>query len=317
MRTDQAYIRRLKAAALVSAALHGVALAGAMTMLPNRMGPGPAPEPEPLVLNLMEEDERMIRQVVASITPADAPPEDARLIARENTMAADQQLRDGEQPGPAAEVEARVETLARTAAEPQPVAPPPAPPPEQDAASLPEPRPTTEATPTPARPETPQVAAIPPAPEVEQSVRPPQVERMQMAQAKPVAETPRQDAPSKSRGALNNRVINKGFASYEAIQDEAAAYLEQVKARVEKEWREALLLRYSGVLPRSVNVDCEIAADGRLVSVTYAETPEDRLFGSICLDAIRRAGPFPPFNFEVPEIYRNQNLEIRWHFNFL
>ncbi|MFM1919210.1 MAG: TonB terminal [Candidatus Hydrogenedentota bacterium] len=286
-------------------------------MLPARLGPGPAPEPEPLVLNLREEDERMIRQVVEAVTPADTPPEDARLIARENTTAADQQLRDGAQDGPAAEIEARVETLARTANEPQSVTPTPTPQPMPKPEVEPVAPPTTTATPTPEKPDVPQVAAAPPALEPDQAKRPPQVERMQVAQAKPVVEAPRQEAPSKSRGALNNRVINKGFASYEAIQDEAAAYLEQVKARVEKEWREALLLRYSGVLPRSVNVDCEIAADGRLVSVTYAETPEDRLFGSICLDAIRRAGPFPPFNFEVPEIYRNQNLEIRWHFNFL
>lgn len=64
-------------------------------------------------------------------------------------------------------------------------------------------------------------------------------------------------------------------------------------------------------------IDCEINAEGELVSVNVVGTDNDKLYSALCRDAVQRAGPFGPFPFEVPDIYRGKNLEIRWTFSFL
>jgi hypothetical protein len=64
-------------------------------------------------------------------------------------------------------------------------------------------------------------------------------------------------------------------------------------------------------------VDCAISPSGEVVSVTIVDPGESVSFAPLCKEAIEEAGPFPPFPFEVPEAYRNRNLEIRWTFSFL
>ncbi len=136
----------------------------------------------------------------------------------------------------------------------------------------------------------------------------------QVAQAAPMPELPQ---PGHSRGRLDNAVRNEGFTNFDAIQDELAPYLREIRRQVERRWNEALLTRYSGTSPTVATVDCAIATDGTLVFVEIIGEPRDRVYASLCRDAIQRAAPFKPFPFEVPDIYRGQNLEIRWTFNFL
>jgi hypothetical protein len=40
-------------------------------------------------------------------------------------------------------------------------------------------------------------------------------------------------------------------------------------------------------------------------------------YAPLCREAIEKAAPFSAFPFKVPEIYRDENLEIRWTFSFL
>jgi hypothetical protein len=112
-------------------------------------------------------------------------------------------------------------------------------------------------------------------------------------------------------------VKQKGFAGHEALQDELAPYLREVRARVERRWNEALLTRYRGTNPTRAVVDCVIAPDGSLVAATIVDAGPDRLYAALCREAIERAAPFGAFPFQVPDIYRSSNLEIRWTFSFL
>jgi len=78
-----------------------------------------------------------------------------------------------------------------------------------------------------------------------------------------------------------------------------------------------LLTRYSGTSPTEVVIDCAIAPDGTLARVEIVGEPKDRVYAALCKDAVEKAGPFKPFPFTVPDMYRNRNLEIRWTFSFL
>ena len=181
---------------------------------------------------------------------------------------------------------------------------------------------------TPPLPEIPETASPSPSPasepdvtqepEPEIAVEQPETimlpDSFQMAQAMPVPENPQS---GNSRGRLDNAVRNEGFTNFDAIQDQLAPYLREIRRRVERRWNEALLTRYSGTSPTVAVVDCAIAPDGTLVQVNIIGEPRDRVYAALCMEAIQRAAPFSPFPFEVPDIYRGQNLEIRWTFNFL
>ncbi len=90
-----------------------------------------------------------------------------------------------------------------------------------------------------------------------------------------------------------------------------------VKKQVELKWNEMIHTRYSGTSPVKAVIDCAISPSGQLVSVTVVGTHNDHIYSLLCKDAVQRAGPFGPFPFVVPDIYRGKNLEIRWTFSFL
>lgn len=342
MSEERQYLRRIQFAVAISVFAHAALFLAGMSWKPATPGDGPVPDF--VVLDLDPDLSSAAKQLVETVTPSDTPPEQADYIARANTQAADAMLREGAQQGPINEIESREERLGASGAAPLavPATPPlaapqtampapaeqaPAPSDTAEAAEAPMPKPAPESEPSaePA-PKRERMAAVQetmrerkpePAPERPREMpAPAEAAHGPMAQARPAAIAPPAPA-SPPRGRLNNGVMTKGFTSYSAIEDEIAPYLEQVKKRVELRWREALLLQYSGSQPRDVEVDCEIARDGKLVSVKLAEPSEDRIYGQLCLDAIRKAAPFEKFPFEVPDIYRNQNLEIRWHFSFL
>ncbi len=123
--------------------------------------------------------------------------------------------------------------------------------------------------------------------------------------------------PRESKGRLRDQVQNKGFVAFEAMQHEIAPYLQEVRRRVELRWNEMLLTRYSGTQPAEAEIDCAIAPDGTLAYVRVVGKPEDRVYAALCAAALRRAAPFGAFPFEVPAMYRDRNLEIRWTFSFL
>lgn len=145
-------------------------------------------------------------------------------------------------------------------------------------------------------------------------------EPIQMAQA-PMPIEPMPEAPpvplGRTTGRVDGGVKSYGFTGFEARKSEIAPYLAEIRKRVGKRWRSNIQMKYSGSMPTKAVVDCEIGADGKVVRAEIVEAGTSPTFGPLCKDAIEGAGPFPPFPFEVPDIYRNRNLEIRWTFSFM
>ena len=127
-----------------------------------------------------------------------------------------------------------------------------------------------------------------------------------------VASEPRSAESRDDKGAKT-----KGFISFEAKQHEFAAYLNQIRSSVEPRWRMMYQTRYSGVSPTKAVLRCEISPQGRLTAVDIVEAGDSPSFAPLCREAIQKAAPFPPFPFDVPKVYRNKNLEIRWTFSFM
>jgi hypothetical protein len=109
----------------------------------------------------------------------------------------------------------------------------------------------------------------------------------------------------------------KGFIGFEALEHELGPYLKEVRDRVERNWRAALEMRFSGASRTQAVLDCAISPQGKLVRVKIVEPGDSPTFAVLCKQAIEKAAPFSPFPFDVPAIYRSQNLEIRWTFSYL
>jgi len=240
-------------------------------------------------------------------------------------------------PQPATEP-AQKSPLAEAAAEPAP----------------PEPAPPAEETPSGPAPETPEPGVVvadqpapePPAPNAKPAVQEPkaaaapkqqaepteprseaeQPERFQVAAAPPQAPQPPAAPPAQripvqelraSKGREGGGATNSGFTSFEANKHELGAYMLKVRNAVEREWRTALHLRYSGVSRTEATIKCSIRPDGTLEFVSIVDAGASLTYAVLCREAIEKAGPFEPFPFDVPEIYRNENLEINWRFSYL
>ncbi len=91
----------------------------------------------------------------------------------------------------------------------------------------------------------------------------------------------------------------------------------KVRNRVEREWRAALQLRYSGVSRTYAIIECSIRPDGTLEYAKIIEPGSSLTYAVLCRQAIEQAGPFGPFPFDVPEIYRSENLRITWKFSYM
>ena len=120
-----------------------------------------------------------------------------------------------------------------------------------------------------------------------------------------------------TRGRISGGVKATGLASFEAHRHALGAYMLEVRRRVDRAWRSALMLKYSGSTPADALLDCAIDPGGELVFAIVIDPGDSATFALLCKEALERAGPFPPFPFEVPAIFRSKNLEIRWHFTFM
>lgn len=143
----------------------------------------------------------------------------------------------------------------------------------------------------------------------------PQQEPLKTAQAKkPTEPAPN---PGVTVARADGGAKAKGFIGFEAKQHEFAPYMNIIREGVERRWRAAMQLKYSGATTEKAVMDCEISPDGKVVRVEIINAGESSTYAALCKEAIERAGPFPPFPFDVPPVYRNRNLEIRWTFSFL
>ncbi|MFP4501750.1 MAG: TonB C-terminal domain-containing protein [Candidatus Hydrogenedentota bacterium] len=133
----------------------------------------------------------------------------------------------------------------------------------------------------------------------------------------PHAPQPATEAPQRGQGDVEGMAVEEGVAAFAALRDEVAAYILQLKPMIRRSWLTLLLTRYSGTSPTEATVKVVIAPDGTLVAAELMDSAEDRIYAALCRQAVRNAGPFPPFPFEIPREYRGENLVIRWTFGFL
>jgi len=317
------YAQRLKMAWIGSVMLHTAVL---ISLSEWRTGTsvGPALRPEPIVLNLRPPEPLPVRQLVDTPVAAEETPDQTDLISDRNAIATDDTVQSGQDPGPRPEAPDELDVLASRPAMPlEPLFRPPPALSAQDGPDLSEAaRPAPELEELDAAPVAPPTILVEakPAPAQSEPVAEAPPERFEVAELTPppapdpVAE---QALPRPSKGRLHDLVKKEGLTSYEALQDQIAPYLQEVRRHVERQWNAALLTRYSGTSPREVVIDCAIRPDGELAYVRIVGPQSDRIYAALCKDAIEKAAPFRPFPFRVPEMYRSRNLEIRWTFSFL
>jgi len=267
-----------------------------------------AARPEPIVLRLQRPETPMVRRLIDTPVLSDETPESTDLIGEHSAKARDLSDVEGTRLAPYFEEASEFDELRLPApvAEPRPPAPV-VPPRAEPEISPVETDPREEGVLTVEAPE----AAPDERREEPQEVQPDR-EPLQVAQAEPPPLPP--GAP---RGRVVGGVANKGFVGFEALEHEIAPYLKEVRARVERNWRAALQLRYSGTTPTKAVLDCSIRPDGMLEHVQIVEAGDSATYAPLCKQAVERAAPFPRFPFEVPEMYRERSLKIRWTFSFL
>jgi hypothetical protein len=294
------YPRRLCLSACVAALLH-VALFLMLGRVP--VEARPVPVSPPIELNL--EPEPQARHLVETPVPAEKPPDQTSNIADKNARAMDQTLQPGQNLGPASLKEDRFNTLPQLAAPKSPPPSPPQPPAEKKTETETEEEKAEEAEETPEEDVEPiQLARAAQAP---QEQRPPQPN---------IPPAPEETTPRK--GASKNRAVKrKGTTNFAAIEDEMAPYLAKIRRHVEQAWFGLLFTRYSGTSPTEAEFVCVITPQGEVADVRTQGKPKDILFDALCKEAIRKAGPFGTFPFEVPDMYQGKNLEIQWTFRFL
>ena len=308
------YTHRMILAALVSALLHG-AVIGALQHTYVRVPPAATLVPEPIVLNLQPPPPPPpppTRQLVDVREPAPAPPRPVDRIAESHAEAMDLAALPENGTAPQLELDDfdALPMAATPEVPPEPAVPPP---PEQREAKEAEKAPEASEDTFPVEEMDAPLESIGDPDTVNDRKEPVPEAPIRIAQATPAP--PQRPSPGSSRERA--AVSKQGATNFDAIQNEIAPYLKQVRQQVERRWNEMLYTRYSGTSPVKAVIDCAINPQGELVSVTVVGPDGDRLYSALCRDAVQRAGPFGPFPFEVPDIYRGKNLEIRWTFNFL
>ncbi|HOS01687.1 MAG TPA: TonB C-terminal domain-containing protein [Candidatus Hydrogenedentes bacterium] len=144
---------------------------------------------------------------------------------------------------------------------------------------------------------------------------PPQEDR---ADSSPVAPlSPAQEPPpTPAQSREKSGVATVGFLGFEAMRDQLAPYLREVRRHVEREWRLLLQTRYLGAGKTEAVLDCVIAPNGQILRIEIIEPGGSVSFAPLCKQAIQQAGPFSAFPFATPDMYRDKNLQIRWTFTF-
>jgi outer membrane biosynthesis protein TonB len=330
------YQKRMVTAIAVSLLIHALALglSGFGSRLYGPGGPSPVPGP-PLVVDLQPSQEELATQAVASAAPAQRSPQDTNLISDRDSNAQDPQ--DTVQGKVLAPLDTKsLDSYELGGGTPVPPKSKPeklAPPAEKKAKESPR-RPAAEkieekkapeqAKPTNKHGEKPDAVAMAKA-DLGQANPAAAEQAARAAEAASGAPQPPTlpsgegpgAKPGKFRGSIQGGIMGKGVLGFEAKKDQLAAYLLEVQRRVELKWNMAMGLRYTGTTPTKAVVDCVIGPDGNLVRVDIVKEGNSPTYAPICRESIVNAAPFPKFPFEVPDIYRDKTLEIRWTFNFL
>jgi hypothetical protein len=301
--------KRMVLAAALSVLLHVTALLGGGYWFPENRTARTG-RTELIVLNLRPQ---IPRHVVDALTPAQEAPDPTDLISDRNAKAQDMSETEGSQSAPHVETRSEFDdpgAMPRAAFAEEALVPPAADRPKQA------PQKASSETNRPS-----QIATVvqEPSPAADLSSRQEaEAERFQVAEAERIAIPPAPSGPpEKPRGRLEGGVKSRGFTGFEAMEDEIAPYLLEIRRRVELKWRAALEIRYSGTSPTEAIVECAISPQGELAYAKTVDPGDSPSYGALCKEALETAAPFPAFPFKVPDVYRSKNLDITWTFHFL
>jgi hypothetical protein len=322
------YRERMKWSLIAAALIHLAALALPLGM--SQRGPGfSLATGQPPILVTFEPTQKP-KQLVDVGTPADSAVDPRTdLIAEQASKASDLSDEDkpGEKPAPHVDTIGPSDQLGRSAPSPAPgpspqeTTPPPAAPPavspgpDPTAPRAPQPQPIREARAAVSGPVIP-ASRVEPAPGAGASNAGPPASGGAAA-TNPTDPAPPNASVGETRTRVDGGVKGNGFVSFEAMQDDFAPYLRDVQHRVDRRWKALMHVRYSGASHTKAVIDCAIGPDGKLVNVEIIDPGDSATYAGLCKEAIENAVPFPPFPFQVPDVFRTQNLEIRWTFTFL
>ena len=302
-----------------------------------RLEPLPQPEPDP------EPEPERVRTINDTPDPTNEPVEDTDLISDNNSKARDESDQTGDRVAPASDQPDDFDAVEQIpTAEPMPLVEPPSPPVETEqedssdtdtqesstaieliaeeaaeAAQETSPMDETEsAEEAPA-----ETAESAPQEKIDKPAEKAPPEPLKIAKAIiPETEPPplRIDQDLRAgRTRDNGGTSERGVINFEAKSHELGEFMLQVRKQVELQWHTAIQLRYSGVRRVEAIIECSIRPDGMIESVTIVDPGDSMTFAILCRESIRKAAPFPPLGFKVPEIYRSRNIEIRWRFSYM
>ncbi len=261
------------------------------------------------------EQKERIKKLVEVIEHSDESPSNTENIAEFNSISSAPVKKEGDLSGPSLLEESKVETLGSEKKETQ----------VANIIPQPEKQSITKYEPTILKKKEPSRPDVLPVEKEKTTIQKQEIdleEEKVLAKdekTEKVLESPQYlgDTFQKPQGKLYNQVKKEGVLGFEALQDQLAPYLKEIQKKVEKYWLHYLLTRYSGTKSTEVIIDCEINSKGKIVRIDIIGKPDDALFAGICKQALQKSEPFSPFPFQVPDIYQNKNLQIRWTFRFL
>lgn len=315
------YRDRIRYAVALSVLLHVFGLAAGAYQYTDA-GPGYVRGSEPIVIRLKPIEDNEMKRLIETPDGADEPVGETDLISNRATTARDLSSGGAEASQPRLDEVADFDQLGV-----QPLAAAPETAPEQilevlEPADEPEPPVTADSGELVSVRDRQEISEAPEldrsrGEKVEETEERPAEERFDLAQADQMDAPLTQDLRV-TRGRESEGAESQGFTSFEANRHALGAYMLEIRKHVEREWRMALQLHYSGSSRAYAVLKCSITPEGRLVSVEVVDPGNSVTYAWMCKTAMEKAGLyFRPFPFEVPEIYRRKNLEIQWKFSYM
>ncbi|MCH7959377.1 MAG: hypothetical protein IID08_04575 [Candidatus Hydrogenedentes bacterium] len=311
------YGKRIRYAAMCSACIHfgGLALAAHRTPAASL---GASPRDDPIVIALRTPEPKQIQRLIETREATGGAIGETDLISDKASKARDNSDVEGDTEQPYFEEASEFDELGEIPVEVPPAQTEALPLPSSSEAfekELERESPVTRSGPTEeaTKIEADAVALLPePDPAPEELPEP-----FEVAQAQPEPERLAQNLHV-ARGREGGGVSLDGIASFEANRHALGAYMLEVRKHVEREWRLGLQLRYSGVSRAYAVLVCSITPEGKLERVEIVDPGQSPTYALMCKNAVENAAHFfRPFPFDVPEIYRQKNLEIRWKFTYM
>lgn len=259
-----------------------------------------------------------VRRIVETTTSTSEEIAETDLVSDKNSKAQDESEETGEGDAPEVDEVGEVDQLATPPIEATPV--------------LPE-RPVAKATPqsssapakseiVPPKNKNPGTMASAETPEKVKTPKPKPIQLAAAPKTPPVAETPLVPKPIPrmmhiEKGRASGGTSRSGVMNFETKSHELGEYMLEVRRLVEQQWHAAIQLNYQGSKHAESVIACSIRPDGTLEYARIEEKGHSMPYAILCRDAVKRAAPYPTLPFDVPAIYKSQDIEITWRFSYM